>query len=95
MEGFTDGIPFQVAVSWLKNADGTPIAVPLLNAQPFPEGLLAETIDGTTQVVTRWFVPWSAVVYIKQDQVAPPPTQPTNPPPAPKPPPADLGLHGK
>lgn len=78
MEGFTSDVPFSVAVSWLpKNANGTLQEVPLLNAKPFPFGLLAETQNVSTGVTTRWFVPWTSVVYIKQDQ----PTPPAAPPP--------------
>lgn len=88
MEGFTSDVPFSVAVTWLpKNADGTLKEVPLLNAKPFPFGMLAETYNQTTTVVTRWFVPWSSVIYIRQDQpVTPDPSQPVKPAPPPGPP---------
>lgn len=88
MEGFTDGVPFTVAVTWLpKNADGTPREVPLLNARVRDTALLAETQAAGTGVVTRWYVPWTSVVYIKQDQPPPvPATEPAPPPPPPAPP---------
>lgn len=73
MQGFLDGVPLTVAVAWLKNADGTFVETPLLDGQPFDFGLLAYTTDGVT--VTRWFVPWQSVVYIKQPQ----PVQVTGP----------------
>lgn len=80
MQGFVDGVPLTVAVSWLKNADGTYQEVPLLDGQPFDFGLLAYTNGGGT--ITRWFVPWSSVVYIKQPQPATP-TAPAAQPAAP------------
>lgn len=81
MEGFSDNVPFTCAVTWLKNPDGTPTEVPLANAKPFPYGLLAETNNGGQ--ITRWFVPWSALYYVKQVQpIAPASVAPT-PPPAP------------
>lgn len=93
MKGFTDGIPFSVAVTWLpKNADGSPREVPLLNAEPFPYGLLAET-QNAAGVTTRWFVPWQSVVYIKQDQPAPVVAQVPVTPVAPAAQPADPAVH--
>lgn len=88
MEGFTEGAPFTVAVTWLpKNADGTPREVPLLNARALGPALLAETFNAGTGITTRWLVPWASVVYIKQDQPLPvPATEPTPPPPPPAPP---------
>lgn len=89
MQGFVDGQPLSVAVSWLKNADGTYVEAPLMDGQPFDFGLLAFTTDGTT--VTRWFVPWSSVVYIKQMQSAAQAGQVAQPAAAPVKPPTDPG----
>lgn len=91
MEGFTEGIPFSVAVTWLKSSAGVYTEVPLLNAKPFPYGLLAETYNSGSAVTTRWFVPWSSVVYIKQDQPAPPAGVDPTTPVAPAAKPADPG----
>lgn len=89
MQGFLDGVPLTVAVAWLKNADGTFVETPLLDGQPFDFGLLAYTTDGTT--VTRWFVPWSSVVYIKQPQPVQAPGPAPTPAKAPAAPPVDKG----
>lgn len=95
MEGFTEGIPFTVAVAWLKNSAGQYQETPLLNAKPYPYGLLAETFNAATGVTTRWFVPWTSVVYIKQDQPGPTPGTDPSVPPAPPPKPGDPPpLHG-
>lgn len=87
MQGFSDGVPLTVAVSWLKNPDGTYQEVPLLDGQPYDFGLLAYTNGGAQ--ITRWFVPWSSVVYIKQTQTAAPAGQAVTPPSAPVTPPGD------
>lgn len=59
MEGFLDTKPILVKVTW---ADAE---VPLLNGEPTSYGLRAET--QAENGVTRWFVPWEAISYIKQD----------------------------
>jgi hypothetical protein len=85
MQGFTNNVPISVAVSWIKNPDGTYQPIPLKNAEAFDFGLLAETFNAGNGITTRWFVPWTSVVYIQQDQPPPvPATEPTHPaPPAP------------
>lgn len=78
MEGFLDSVPILVKVTWAS------AEVPLLKGEPTPEGLRAETkIAGG---ITRWFVPWQAIQYIKQDIPDPPSApDPVVPPPVPKP----------
>jgi hypothetical protein len=60
MQGFVEGRPVLAKVSWAANE------VPLLNGEAEQYGLRAETAaaNGT---VTRWFVPWSQISYLKQD----------------------------
>jgi hypothetical protein len=90
VEGFTNDVAFTAAVSWRKNADGTPAETPLQDVKPYPAinpaGVLAVTVNQSTGVVTRWFVPWASLTYLRQDQPAPvagvAPTTPA-PPPAP------------
>ena len=59
MEGFLDGQPILVKVSW---ADAE---VPLLAGEATSYGLRAHTRNANG--ITRWFVPWQAVQYVKQD----------------------------
>jgi hypothetical protein len=76
--GFLDTAPILVKVTWTANE------VALLNGEPTAEGLRATTkISGG---ITRWFVPWAAIQYIKQDipddvpapnPTVPAPTRPT------------------
>jgi hypothetical protein len=59
MEGFLDTKPILVKVEWADTE------VELMNGEPTPYGLRAETrFQGG---VTRWFVPWDAIAYMKQD----------------------------
>lgn len=60
MEGFLDGAPVLAKVTWAANE------VALLNGEPTTYGLRAE-IPLSGGGVTRYFVPWSAVSYLKQD----------------------------
>ena len=64
MEGFQDGAPVLAKVTWATNE------VALLNGKPTTYGLLAEVPNTATGGVTRYFVPWSAVSYLKQDIAA-------------------------
>lgn len=69
LQGFTGDTPILVKVTW---AEGE---VPLLNAEPYNYGLLAQTqLSGSG--ITRWFVPWAAIQYIKQDIPSGPPGTP-------------------
>lgn len=69
MEGFLDGQPVLAKVAWAA------AEVSLLNGKPTTYGLLAEVPNGTSGAVTRYFVPWSAVSYLKQDIPAPGPSE--------------------
>ena len=74
MEGFLDTAPLLVKVTW---AEGE---VPLLNGEALPYGLRAQTTLSADGGITRWFVPWEKIDYIKQDIPAPPPvTDPVKP----------------
>lgn len=59
MLGFQEGAPVFVKVSF---ADAE---VEMIDGEQTTYGLRAATLAGNQ--VTRWFVPWSAVSYIKQD----------------------------
>lgn len=61
MEGFQDGTPVLAKVVWATDE------VALLNGKPTTYGLLAEIPNSGTGGVTRYFVPWSAISYLKQD----------------------------
>lgn len=77
MEGFQDGVAVQAKVSW----SATEVA--LLNGKPTTYGLLAEIpTAGVPGGVTRYFVPWTSVTYLKQDipPQAPPGVVATAPP---------------
>lgn len=76
MQGFLSTAPVLVKVNWAESE------VALINGEPTPYGLLAQTALGDGGV-TRWMVPWSAIQYIKQDIPAPPPAQATVQPPPP------------
>lgn len=79
MEGFTADRPILVKVSWVEQE------IELQSPVQTPEGLRADVPD-TEGVITRWFVPWCNVTYIRQRLDAPTQTtQPTIPPPPPPP----------
>lgn len=77
MLGFQEGAPVFVKVSWAG------AEVEMVDGQQETYGLRASTKVGSQ--VTKWFVPWSAVSYIKQDlpTVAPSAAPATLPPAAP------------
>lgn len=79
MEGFSGASPILVRVSW---SDGE---VPLLNPYQTPEGLRAETVSDQG-VVTRWFAPWTSVVYVRQELTAEESNPPAQRPEQPEPP---------
>jgi hypothetical protein len=81
--GFQEGAPVFVKVSFSENE------VEMLDGEQTTYGLRAATKDGDQ--VTRWFVPWSAVSYIRQDipSTAPATAPTTLPGPAPSSPPVD------
>lgn len=79
MDGFIDGKPVLAKVTFAE------AEVPLLNGQPTDYGLLAEVaVEGG---VVRYFVPWTSVAYLRQEQSTAetgggrPPAQPTTPTP--------------
>jgi hypothetical protein len=68
VDGFLDGQPILVKVLW----SGAEVA--LLNGKPTTYGLLGEIQHPTTPgALVRYFVPWSAISYLKQDIPAPAP----------------------
>jgi hypothetical protein len=65
MEGFLDGVPVLAKVAW------QPQEVPLLAGKPTTYGLVGDVSNGDGST-TRYFVPWSAVLYLRQVLPAPP-----------------------
>jgi hypothetical protein len=82
MEGFRDDLPITAKTIWAA------AEVVMTNGSPTTYGLHADVVraDGSR---THWFVPWSALSYVKQDLPAVIPTDPMPVPtkdPGPKPP---------
>lgn len=66
MEGFIDGAPVLAKVTWAAGE------VQLWSGKATTYGLLAEVpTSGVPGGITRYFVPWSAVSYLKQDLPVP------------------------
>lgn len=82
MEGFQDGIPFQVAVRWLPvvAATGLPQEFTLIDWRPSTSGGgVIATIANGQGGQDRYFLPWESIWYLRQSiPSAPAPVAPTN-----------------